>query len=479
MGSTDLIHGGTVIHRSSFSHLPYAGVPFHLPRPPRQPTLHEQVVRDQKRLQQQEERRLRQRGQPLHQHARRAPPPPTIVYKIKSNDKFAIDSIHARRRLTIAPRALRPSSSSPSLAGFDEAASLPGRPRVTDLSNYQPMVDPNVDGRGFEHDGVSDGTRKRLGFADVPSRYRAFRAAWDAKHEAQHHEEAATMLRQQAMAFSVADASGDGQLDFKEFKSLIASEMKGQDVGKDQLKAWFQSIDTDNSGQISMSEFFVFALQEALVRSGAEGGLLGFFQHWDKSGDATLDRAEFIKMAQRLGWGDAVSSIIRTVDHDHSGKISYQEMIDSIKGRGEAHQHKEQKSFRQAYTAAKRVGTPSRSPAPRRGGHQAKVAASPSKPPHGGERQSPNPPRQRPSPPRQRAPVAIDDVDLLGSWLWQNFGSVQQAFIRMDADGDYQLGMRHAVTPRTHDLWGATYQATRLQENLTLSFDRGMPVTVP
>ena len=45
-------------------------------------------------------------------------------------------------------------------------------------------------------------------------------------------------------------------------------------------------------------------------------GQLGFFEHWDKSGDATLDKSEFVKMAQRLGWGDAVSSIIRSVDYD-------------------------------------------------------------------------------------------------------------------------------------------------------------------
>ena len=215
----------------------YAGIPFHLPRPPRELSLHEQIAR--------QNQRTRTRG--------------TVVYRIKSNDKLAIDSIQARRKLSVAPKPLlKASSSSPSLAGFDDAASLPGVPRFRDLSNFQPLPQ-QTDGKGFEHNGISEEARKRMGFADVPSRYRAFRAAWDAKHEASHQEAAGVMLRQQAMAFELADASGDGQLDFREFKQLISSEMRGQNLDKKQIKAWFQALDVDNSGHISTSEFFVSA----------------------------------------------------------------------------------------------------------------------------------------------------------------------------------------------------------------------------
>ena len=45
--------------------------------------------------------------------------------------------------------------------------------------------------------------------------------------------------------------------------------MAGQEYDKQTLRGWFNALDIDHSGQISMSEFFVFALQESLARSGA------------------------------------------------------------------------------------------------------------------------------------------------------------------------------------------------------------------
>ena len=196
--------------------------------------------------------------------------------------------------------------------------------------------------------GTSGGTPGASGAAEgggAPQRHRGQR---------QSQKAAEMLVRHHAMDFNVADANADNALDYGEFTRLVRDRMGRGEDGKGlaaaTIKGWFDALDTDGSGHISMGEFFVFALQESLERSGAEGGLLGFFNKWDADLNNVLTRAEVQRMASRLGFGDVVTKLLAEFDDNGSDAITYPELVDAIRNSGKANKRRNQ--FQNQYTNA-------------------------------------------------------------------------------------------------------------------------------
>ena len=87
----------------------------------------------------------------------------------------------------------------------------------------------------------------------------------------------------------------------------------------------------NGDGFISMSEFFIYALEEALSHSSGAGsrksaGLGTFIARFDVEGDGELSREEFTRMAERLGFGNAANEILAEIDDNGSGGLTLEEL---------------------------------------------------------------------------------------------------------------------------------------------------------
>lgn len=61
--------------------------------------------------------------------------------------------------------------------------------------------------------------------------------------------------------FAKADADDDGQIDFKEFKSLVR-DLDGDDIPDEELRIGFDVTDTDQNGRINIDEFRAWWLSD-------------------------------------------------------------------------------------------------------------------------------------------------------------------------------------------------------------------------
>lgn len=81
-------------------------------------------------------------------------------------------------------------------------------------------------------------------------------------------------LRQAAMEWDALDADRSRTLDFAEFSALV----REREVGihsETALEARYAHIDVDGSGTITVGEYIVHSIREALARSGAVGAGAG------------------------------------------------------------------------------------------------------------------------------------------------------------------------------------------------------------
>jgi Ca2+-binding EF-hand superfamily protein len=145
-----------------------------------------------------------------------------------------------------------------------------------------------------------------------------------------------SMMREAGRMFEKADKDKDGELDFQEFFELCVLQARlrrratfaaAGGVGKmpEEKKAWkrqlplptrrmlmdwFHVIDFDHSGNVSMTEFFVFSLREALAQAVTDGhGIDSFLSVWELNTTDRVERTTFRRVAAALGV-DAVTDDI-------------------------------------------------------------------------------------------------------------------------------------------------------------------------
>jgi Ca2+-binding EF-hand superfamily protein len=96
-------------------------------------------------------------------------------------------------------------------------------------------------------------------------------------------------------------------------------------LSDEEVDEMFAKVDADNSGEIEYSEFVVATLNEKNLLSGNK--LQTAFKMFDKDGGGTISTEEIrevLSAGQNLS-DDVVNQIIKQVDENGDGEISYDE----------------------------------------------------------------------------------------------------------------------------------------------------------
>ena len=132
-----------------------------------------------------------------------------------------------------------------------------------------------------------------------------------------------SMIRQSKMFFSEADTNHDNELDFDEYEQGLPENIK-RNHSAAQIREWFDLVDKDGSGRITMDEFFLWSLGAASVHSGKT--IKNIFMKYDTDGSGSVDRYEFTRAAQEVGFGDTAAELFEVFDTGGDGSIDYIEL---------------------------------------------------------------------------------------------------------------------------------------------------------
>ena len=133
------------------------------------------------------------------------------------------------------------------------------------------------------------------------------------------------LLRQYNMHFQEADANSDGELDFDEFEAALPETVREKHSRKE-IRRWFQMIDDDGNGKISLDEHFAWALNAAALSSGA--GVKKIFAKYDRDGSGELSEIEFCYAATELGLGDMAEPLFRALPGSENGYVNYLNLVE-------------------------------------------------------------------------------------------------------------------------------------------------------
>jgi Ca2+-binding EF-hand superfamily protein len=132
-----------------------------------------------------------------------------------------------------------------------------------------------------------------------------------------------------AIRFAEVDVNGDGRLDFDEFLALQPSALRKEHTVAE-FRSWFAAVDTDSSGTISLTEWFLWVLGKEAARTAhrqKQDPIRAIFAKYDEDSTGFLDAAAFQLACRDLGFMMPAREIFRALDTDQSGKLAYSKII--------------------------------------------------------------------------------------------------------------------------------------------------------
>lgn len=131
--------------------------------------------------------------------------------------------------------------------------------------------------------------------------------------------------------FKAMDLNNDGMLSMDEIKAGYEKHF-GTNVDDEEIRRMFKEIDADDSGAIDYSEFLMATMTETQLLSKEK--LQAAFKMFDKDGSGTISKDE---IKEALGQMDErlVEEIIKEVDENDDGEISYEEFEKMMNKMGE------------------------------------------------------------------------------------------------------------------------------------------------
>ena len=146
-------------------------------------------------------------------------------------------------------------------------------------------------------------------------------------------------MRQAVMEFDALDTNGrdtdsgergDGELDFYEFSRLIREREMGIHSEK-ALRERFNILDADHSGAVDLTEFIIFALRDAFVRSAAN--LEDLFNEWDEDGNGVVDPDEFRNVVRLYGFtadNSIIDDVFANLDYRKQGVLEMRDLAERL-----------------------------------------------------------------------------------------------------------------------------------------------------
>jgi len=133
-----------------------------------------------------------------------------------------------------------------------------------------------------------------------------------------------------AKIFKAIDKNGDGKLSKEEILDGY-DKFFGKTMEKEDVLKMFEAVDIDQSGFIDYSEFVVAAMSEKTLLTDEK--LLTTFKMFDKDGSGFISAQEIKEI---LSFGktlseDAVNDIVKQVDANGDGQISFEEFAGMMK----------------------------------------------------------------------------------------------------------------------------------------------------
>jgi calcium-dependent protein kinase len=133
-----------------------------------------------------------------------------------------------------------------------------------------------------------------------------------------------------AKIFKALDKNGDGKLSKEEIYEGY-EQFFGRTLDRPDVDKMFDAVDIDGSGYIDYSEFVIASINEKQLLTNEK--LQAAFRMFDKDGSGLISAAEIKEV---LGFGktlseEAVNEIIKQVDENGDGEISFEEFSTMMK----------------------------------------------------------------------------------------------------------------------------------------------------
>eukprot|EP01120_Amphizonella_sp_Union-15-10_P012452 TRINITY_DN552_c0_g1_i1.p1 TRINITY_DN552_c0_g1~~TRINITY_DN552_c0_g1_i1.p1 ORF type:complete len:150 (-),score=49.03 TRINITY_DN552_c0_g1_i1:81-530(-) len=128
-------------------------------------------------------------------------------------------------------------------------------------------------------------------------------------------------------AFSLFDKDGDGNITTKELGIVMRS--LGQNPTEAELQDMIHEVDANNSGTIDFPEFLTMMAKQ-MKNEDTEEEIREAFKVFDKDGNGLISAAELRHVMTNLGeklTDDEVDEMIREADVDNDGQINYEEFV--------------------------------------------------------------------------------------------------------------------------------------------------------
>ena len=133
-----------------------------------------------------------------------------------------------------------------------------------------------------------------------------------------------TSAQMDLVRFAEADADGSNSLNWEEFLAMQPAPVR-EKHSDDVIRGWFEAVDMDGNGEISLDEFFLWMLMKNT--SNNMQAVREMFSQYDKDCSGMVDAAEFQQITEDMGCGALAHQLFKDLDVDGSGYVDYSDLL--------------------------------------------------------------------------------------------------------------------------------------------------------